>query len=128
MTRAFAALALTGAGLAALAKPPTVNRPASPGEPTLITLHHQDAPAEVVFKDLFGQIGRDYINYREGPWPNVTIDATREPYWQVVAKLNDRLGAMMYLRRNGKVAVSSASSVPRKSGFTVSTVRPGAAA
>jgi hypothetical protein len=79
------------------------------GEPTLITLHYNNAPAEAVFKDLGVQMGREYVasggDILSG-WPQVTIDADKEPYWEVMAKLDDAIGFSANVRRNGKVNVS----------------------
>jgi hypothetical protein len=86
----------------------------SPLKPTLITIHHTDAPAAEVFKDLFGQIGRGYITYPDAPekWPTVTLNAVNEPYWEVVARLDDALGAYAYPRRNGIIAINHGGPSP----------------
>ncbi len=125
MTRTLIAstLALVLAGMLAAASPPAAPAtpapaPAAattaPGDPTLITIHYKNAPPAAVFQDLFGQVGRDYITYPDAPtnWPAVSLDADKEPYWQVVARLNDALGAHTYLRRNGKVAVNRGQPSP----------------
>jgi hypothetical protein len=103
---AFCVMALA-AGAAWAAAPGGTAAPNN-GEPTLVTLHYDNAPAATVFKDLGRQIGRECTNSSGGleGMANVSIQAEKEPYWQVMAKISDAMGISTNLRRNGKINVS----------------------
>lgn len=110
---AWAAAALMAPTAILLAADPA--KPKDPGDssPTLITLDYTNAPAETVLTDLFNQTGFPYEIYNDGTdtlFPPLTIQAQKQPYWQVVSSLNDTLHTSMILRRNGKVGINRYSS------------------
>ncbi len=60
-------------------------------DPTLVTLHYTNAPADVVLKDLFDQMGASFTRSNAtGDWPTLSIDADKQPYWNVVTLLENK--------------------------------------
>jgi hypothetical protein len=74
--------------------------------PTLLTLQHDNVAPQTVFADIAAQCGRGfdpslgqydtYVN-----WPLISIRADKEPFWQVVLALNDKIHAYPELRPDG---------------------------
>jgi hypothetical protein len=76
------------------------------GSSPLVTLHYKEAPAQTVIKDLARQAACDIRLFAEDtnvPWPAVTLDAEKQPFWDVVTSLAGQL----------KVQVKSFLPVPQ---------------
>ena len=64
------------------------------GGSTLVTLHYKEASAQTVVKDLAGQAACDIRLFAEDanvPWPAVTLDVEKQPFWDVMKSLAGQL-------------------------------------
>jgi hypothetical protein len=79
--------------------------------PTLITLHMKDAPVKDVYAALFRQAG--VPDGGAGPGlrpraPTVSIDVTKQPFWEVIKQLEPTTGLSMQLPNLGSRMIALA--------------------
>ena len=89
------------------------------GGPTLLTLHLRDAEPAVVFAEIAKQIGQPIrigtTNLEVWNGKRITIDAERQPFWDVMQQLSRSIG-FSWLHRTSQdgYIVAPSATVPRE--------------